>query len=164
MADSPAVAISAGCDECGSDAAVLLSPRASHERWARRLPAAPDDTADPQWRCAGCLSAALESGAWCALGVGGPHSDPRRTGVLVAHARDGSDVWAQMCGLLAAVPERMLASVAIRPCDPAEPWLLLWRFPDGVFAECAFDSAAALVAAMVDVLEGIVTAETAAGY
>ena len=156
--------IRAVCNACGSDAAVLLSPRDAHERWAARLVAMPAGQPDPQWRCATCLPAALEAKTWCALGVGGPHSDPRQTGVLVAHAQDGVDEWAQLCGLLAAVPERLLVSVAMHIDAHPEPWLVLWRFPDGAFAERSFDTLPAAVAALSEGLEGIVAAEIAAGY
>ena len=152
------------CDSCGADAAVLLAPRHAHERWAGRLHLVPSGDSDPQWRCSPCLAAALETTSWCALGVGGPHSDPRRTGVLVAHARGGADAWAQLCGLLAAVPERLLVSVAMRIDAAPEPWLVLWRFADGAFAERFFDTLPAAVTALSEGLEGIVAAETAAGY
>ena len=122
-----------------------------------------NDPPDPEWRCSGCLAAALESVRYCALGVGGPHSDPRLTGVLVAHARDAGDAWAQLCGLLVAVPERLLVSVALRQGAP-EPWLLLFRFPYREFAERSFSDVGCLVAALSDALESMATAEVAAGY
>lgn len=92
---------------------------------AGREPDADPAVAELSWRCAECLPEALAAGRWCALGQAAPPGrDPRTAGVLASHTGTGSSPWAQLCGLLAAIPDSTVVSVA-RDLAEDDVWLVL---------------------------------------
>lgn len=150
------------CAVCGADAAALVASRVMHEAFAGRpRPLVPGVPSDPQWRCVECLEATLTTGSWCAIGLPAATAEPRAAGILVGHGA-GTSPWVQLCGLLAAVPERCVVSVCQRPASPGA-WLVLLQISSGPdwrdVTERAFEGIAAAVASLTEALEAIVSAD-----
>ena len=136
-----------------------------HETLAGRPPIfGPDVAEPPQWRCTECVSTALRSGRWCALCHQAAAHDPRAAGIVNGHQTDHGSPWATLAGLLSVVPDAIMVSVCQRPATP-DTWLVLLWLGAGTgrrdVTERAFDGIEAAVAALTDIIEGIITAESA---
>ena len=106
---------------CGAAAAFFVADRHVHDVLVGGVEAGVIEP--PHWRCAGCAAALLQSGRWCACGHFDAGSDRRLPGVRFAHYDDSLALWARLCGLLAAVPDGMLVTVA-RDLDAQDRWCL----------------------------------------